>query len=259
VGDFAGRVAVVAGAGGGIGAAIVDALGRAGACVAAVDTDEAALRALAAKTGAAGLQVAPFPTDISRPAAVEATVKAVETRLGPIHYLVNAAGIIRMGPLIAASDEDWLATFATNTNGVFFLSRTVARGMADRGGGAVVTVASNAAGVPRMRMGAYSASKAAATAFTKTLGLELAAYGVRCNVVAPGSTDTSMLRATWRDEKDKAASLSGSLDDYRVGIPLGKLARPSDIADAVLFLLSDRASHITMHELCVDGGAALGR
>jgi 2,3-dihydro-2,3-dihydroxybenzoate dehydrogenase len=107
-------------------------------------------------------------------------------------------------------------------------------------------------------MAAYAASKAAATSFTKTLGLELARYGIRCNVVAPGSTETPMLTAMYADGDAAGPSVGGSPATYRVGIPLGKLAQPEDIAHAVLFLLSDRAAHITLHGLTVDGGAALG-
>jgi 2,3-dihydro-2,3-dihydroxybenzoate dehydrogenase len=109
-----------------------------------------------------------------------------------------------------------------------------------------------------MHMAAYCASKAASALFTKCLGLELAEFGVRCNVVSPGSTDTPMLHSMWTDDSGADATLDGSLSAYRVGIPLGKLARPEDVAHAVAFLASDAAGHITMHDLCVDGGAALG-
>lgn len=115
-----------------------------------------------------------------------------------------------------------------------------------------------AAGVPRAGMAAYAASKAAATMFTKSLGLEVARHGIRCNVVAPGSTDTPMLSSMWTDPSGPRRTIEGSPEDFRLGIPLGKLATPSDIAEAVAFLLSDQASHITLHALTVDGGAALG-
>lgn len=106
-------------------------------------------------------------------------------------------------------------------------------------------------------MAAYAASKAAAAMFTKCLGLELARSGVRCNVVAPGSTDTAMQRALWTGSDAGQRVIDGDPATYRTGIPLGRIAAPEDIADAVAFLASDRARHITMQELYVDGGATL--
>jgi 2,3-dihydro-2,3-dihydroxybenzoate dehydrogenase len=107
-------------------------------------------------------------------------------------------------------------------------------------------------------MAAYAASKAAAVAYTRCLGLEVAAAGVRCNVVSPGSTDTPMLRGLWHCEADRSATVDGDLGRHRLGIPLRRVADPTDIAAAVVFLLSDAARQITLHELTVDGGAGLG-
>ncbi len=252
------KVAVVTGAAGGIGAAVVRALGERGAVVAAVDREARGLRETVAKQVADGLAVTAFPADVTSAAGVEDLLDAVEDRLGPIDFLVNAAGVLRLGEARTFSDEEWDTTFAVNATGVFRVSRAAVNRMVPRGSGAIVTVASNAAGTARMQMSAYAASKAAATAFTKCLGLEVARYGIRCNLVAPGSTDTPMLTGMWRDESGRQATIDGCLDTYKAGIPLRKLARPSDIADAVVFLLSDQAAHITMHDLTVDGGATLG-
>jgi len=255
-----GTVALVTGATGGIGRAVVLALASNGFPVAALDTDAEGLRDLERQAADRGLAVTGFAADVTSTAQVEAAVAAAEERLGPIGRLVSAAGVLRAASVLELTDEDWERTFAVNTAGVFKVCSAVTRRMVGRGGGgAVVTVASNAASVPRVHMAAYGASKAAAAAYTKTLGLELAPYGIRCNVVGPGSTDTPMLRSLWHDESGPANSLGGVLSEYRVGIPLGRFADPEDIADAVEFLLSERASHITMHDLFVDGGAALGR
>jgi 2,3-dihydro-2,3-dihydroxybenzoate dehydrogenase len=94
--------------------------------------------------------------------------------------------------------------------------------------------------------------------FTKSLGLEVARDGIRCNVVAPGSTDTPMLRSMWQDAAGAQGTVQGRPEAFRVGIPLGRIASPRQIADAVAFLLSDQAAQITMHSLTVDGGASLG-
>ena len=144
-----------------------------------------------------------------------------------------------------------------NATGVFHMCREVSRRMVPRERGCIVTVSSNAAGVPRHGMSAYAASKAAATLFTKSLGLELAEHGIRCNVVAPGSTDTDMQRGMWSDDQGARRVIEGSPGTFKTGIPLGRLAAPEDIADAVVFLVSDQARHVTMHDLYVDGGATL--
>lgn len=250
---IAGRVAVVTGAAGGIGSAVVGTLAGYGAEVAAVDLDGDGLDRLAkAVTGAHG-----YPLDVRDPAAVPELVHRVEGELGPVGILVNAAGVLRTGPVAGTSDADWREVFEVNTGGVFRLCRAVAPLMAGRRSGVIVTVGSNAAGVPRMEMAAYAASKAATAHFMRCLGLELAGYGVRCNVVAPGSTDTPMQWSLWTDGAGAEAVVRGRPEHYKVGIPLGRLARPQDIADAVAFLASDQAGHITMQQLYVDGGAAL--
>ncbi|MEU5340559.1 MULTISPECIES: 2,3-dihydro-2,3-dihydroxybenzoate dehydrogenase [unclassified Streptomyces] len=255
---MAGRVALVTGAAGGIGRAVVRGLAEAGAVVAAADLDGDVLRKCVAELTGSGLSVTAYPADVTDSARVEAVVEQVEERLGPVEYLVNAAGLLRVGEIRELSGRDWADMFAVNASGVFHVSRAVVNRMVPRGRGAIVTVASNAAATPRVRMGGYAASKAAATMFTKSLGLEVARYGIRCNVVAPGSTETPMLWSLWQDDSGRAHTLDGNAAEFRVGIPLGRTAKPEDIAAAVLFLLSEQAGHITLHDLTVDGGAALG-
>ncbi|MFB6807359.1 2,3-dihydro-2,3-dihydroxybenzoate dehydrogenase [Streptomyces sp. NPDC056387] len=253
-----GKIALVTGAAGGIGEAIVRALASRGVRVAAVDRDADRLRDVAKSVGEEGGRVDLFPADVTASADVESLVDDVEALVGPLDFLVNAAGVLRLAEARKLTDQEWSTTFAVNTTGVFFVSRAVVNRMVPRRRGAIVTIASNAAGTARTEMSAYAASKAAATMFTKCLGLEVAKFGIRANLVAPGSTDTPMLNSMWQDESSARASIDGVPDAYRVGIPLGKLARPEDVAEAVVFLLSDKAAHITMHDLTVDGGAALG-
>jgi 2,3-dihydro-2,3-dihydroxybenzoate dehydrogenase len=232
----AGRLALVTGASGGIGAAVVRALTRDGARVVGTDADV---------------------LDVRDTAAVDAAVAGIESSAGPIDILVNVAGILRVGPVLETPDADWQAVFDVNAAGVFRVSRAVARHMTPRRRGTIITVASNAAGVPRMDMAAYAASKAAAVHFTRCLGLELAGSGIRCNVVSPGSTDTPMQRGLWTGGADAATTIAGRPDRFKTGIPLGRIADPEDVAAAVAFLASDAARHITMHDLYVDGGASL--
>lgn len=199
-----------------------------------------------------------FPADVRDSAAIDEITARIEREMGPIDILVNVAGVLRPGLIHSLSDEEWEATFSVNSTGVFNASRSVSKYMMDRRSGSIVTVGSNAAGVPRTSMAAYASSKAAAVMFTKCLGLELAEYNIRCNIVSPGSTETDMQWSLWADENGAEQVIKGSLETFKTGIPLKKLAKPSDIADAVLFLVSGQAGHITMHNLCVDGGATLG-
>ncbi|WP_281247771.1 2,3-dihydro-2,3-dihydroxybenzoate dehydrogenase [Streptomyces colonosanans] len=245
-------------AAGGIGSAVAEALAVSGASVALLDRDADQLAVVAKELTEAGRRATAFPVDVTSSEEVDAVVEEVEDLLGPVDRLVNAAGVLRTGRIDRFTDEDWQTTFAVNTSGVFHVSRAVVRRMMPRRRGALVTIASNAAGTARMEMAAYAASKAAVSTFTKCLGLESAEYGIRCNVVAPGSTSTPMLTSLWSEEAAARASIEGVPEAFRVGIPLGRVARPRDVANAVLFLLSDEAAHITMQHLTVDGGAALG-
>lgn len=245
----AARLVLVTGAAQGIGAAVVRAFARDGCRVVATDLQSPGVRD---QPG-----VHHRVLDVRDAAAVATAVRDVEASLGPIDALVNVAGVLRTGPVLACSDADWREVFAVNVDGVFHLSRAVAGPMVARRRGTIVTVASNAAGVPRMAMAAYAASKAAAAHFTRCLGLELAGSGIRCNVVSPGSTDTPMQRGLWTGGSGPATTIAGQPEQFKAGIPLGRLAEPEDVADAVVFLASDRARHITMQDLYVDGGAGL--
>ncbi|MGW5072883.1 SDR family oxidoreductase [Rhodococcus sp. NPDC004095] len=248
-----GRSVLVTGAAGGIGAAVARVFEQAGATVARWDLagdEQADLR-----TGGV------LAVDVTDADAVAAGFTTTEDAIGPVSILVHAAGVLRTGSGLDRGD-DWDICMAVNATGTRNVAGEAARrfvAAADAGAqpGVIVGVSSNAAPTPRTSMAAYGASKAAATAYLRSLGLELAPHGVRCNIVSPGSTDTPMLRGMWSREDESAAVIAGDASAFRLGIPLGRLAQPEDIAQTVLFLCSDAARHVTLHDLRVDGGATL--
>lgn len=249
---FDNKVALVTGAAGGIGQAVVTALRASGAIVVATD------RAGPPLADDAGLSPAQaFELDVTDSGAVDVLVEQVERDIGPVELAVNVAGVLSTSRVPDISDDEWRRTFAVNADGAFHVGRALARVMAPRRRGAMVLVGSNAAGIPRHAMAAYAASKAAAHMFWRCLGLELAPDGIRCNIVAPGSTRTPMQTGMWVEGNSEQKTVAGSPETWKGGIPLGKIAEPDDIAHAVLFLLSRQAGHVAMDDLYVDGGASL--
>jgi 2,3-dihydro-2,3-dihydroxybenzoate dehydrogenase len=242
---------MVTGAAGGIGNAVVQTLVAAGARVAATDLEVPGI------DDTADGEVRGWPLDVRDAAAIETTVADIEAVLGPVDALVNAAGVLGdLRPLLTQGRDDFERVFAVNALGTLLCSTAVARRMVPRGRGCVVTIASNSASVLRADQGVYGASKAAARYLTTCLGLELAAHGVRCVVVSPGTTRTRMSAAR-KDPDRERVLIDGDPATFRAGIPLGRLAEPADIAETVVFLCSDAARHITCTEIVVDGGALL--
>ncbi|MEJ6549221.1 SDR family oxidoreductase [Corynebacterium sp. USCH3] len=242
--------AFVTGAAGGIGSAVVDLLCAQGYSVTAADISYPTGLLPAEKTSPGRLYRVGL--DVSDSASVEEVVREAWDRVGPVDCLVNGAGVIATGPGAETSDGDWDRQFAVNAFGVFALCRALGPRMAARGGGSIVTVASNAGTVPRSSMAAYAASKAAASSVTRSFGLELGPSNVRCNVVCPGTTRTPMIDGLGTEE----SLVAGQPEIYKSGIPLGRIADPVDIASVVVFLASDGARHMTLQEVTVDGGAS---
>ncbi|MDQ0268264.1 2,3-dihydro-2,3-dihydroxybenzoate dehydrogenase [Cytobacillus purgationiresistens] len=247
------KVAIVSGAAQGMGEEVVRALANEGYTVIAIDVQDEKLQKVSSELNRIGLRVVAFHADVCDSSRIETIIDYIDRKYGRIDVLVNNAGVLSVGEVTSVSDEEWARTFAVNTTGVFHLSRSVCKRMKARSEGAVVTISSNAASVPRTSMAAYCSSKAASLMFTKCLGLEMAQHNIRCNIVSPGATDTEMQAAFWGGSGAIETGIIVVLEDYRVGIPLKKIASTSEVAEAILFLISDRASHITMNNIVVDG------
>lgn len=255
--ESAPRVVVITGAASGIGRAAALQLAAAGYAVAALDRDAERLEAVVVELAAAGAAEAlALPVDVADADGVAAALERAVDALGRFDGLVSTAGVLEPGGLGDTTRAGWQRQLDVNATGVFTLLQEGAPRLRD--GGSIVVVSSNAARVPRTGMLAYTASKAAASALARCAGLELAARGVRCNVVEPGSTDTPMQRTLWPDpELGARQAIGGDPESYRVGIPLGRIGSPDDVAGLVSFLLSDAARHITLQRITVDGGASL--
>jgi 3-oxoacyl-[acyl-carrier protein] reductase len=246
--DLANRVAIVTGAARGIGRAVALVLGQAGAAVVLVDVDPEAAARARDDIAAAGVNAIACRGDVSRAGDVSTVVSATVERFGGIDILVNNAGIIRRGTIDTVTEQEWRQVLEVNVTGAFLLCRAAIPVMKRQGGGAIVNVSSIAAKLGDITSApGYGPSKAALDALTKTLARQLAGSGIRVNGVAPHAIETDM-SAQWSAERRREIIAS---------IPLGRLGRPEDVAEAVLFLVSDRAAFITGEIIDVNGGALM--
>jgi NAD(P)-dependent dehydrogenase (short-subunit alcohol dehydrogenase family) len=256
---FSGKIAMVTGAAQGIGKAIAIAFAREGANLVLADTNYKKVQETAAEVERIGRKSLCLSTDVTVPRQIKDMVdKAVET-FGRIDILVNNAGILRAVPFLNATEEDWDLTLDVNLKGVFLCSQAVAHKMVARKSGRIINVASNAGKVPRVNNAAYCASKAGVILLTRVIALELAKYGVTANALCPGATETELLVKTQSGGLSQGLDgiIKGSLETFRAGIPMGRLAKPEEQASMVLFLASEAANHITGQTFIVDGGQTM--
>ncbi|WP_439617220.1 SDR family NAD(P)-dependent oxidoreductase [Shinella sp.] len=247
---FDNKVAIVTGAGGGIGSAIARRLAEEGALVVVTDVNREAASAVAADIEVAGGKATAITADIAQKDACFGLVEQALALEGRIDVLVNNAGINRRGNLLSLSDEDWAVSFAVNLDSMFHLCRAVLPQMIAAGGGAIVNTASQWGLYPAPNHIAYNTTKAAVAAFTQNLARDYAPDKVRVNAVCPGEIHTPMLEA--------GVTRSGrTIADLDKLVPFGRIGKPEEVAALVAFLASDEAAFICGSLVEITGAQAV--
>ena len=248
-----GKVTIVTGGAGGIGAAICRRFADAGAIVAVFDINKDAAETIVADIRAKGGSAAAFGVDLTSQESVVAAVTAAEAQLGPTDILVNNAGWDHAAPFLKTDKALWDKIVAVNLYGPLYMHHAVLKGMYERSRGKVVNVASDAARVGSSGEAVYAFCKGGLVSYSKTMARELARKQINVNVVCPGPTDTALFR-DFAGEGEQGEKLKGALAK---AIPFGRLGQPDDLPGAVLFLASEDAAFITGQIISVSGGLTM--
>jgi NAD(P)-dependent dehydrogenase (short-subunit alcohol dehydrogenase family) len=249
------KVAVVTGAGSGIGRASACRFAEEGARVCVVDVDESAAQETAAQVQTAGGSALSLTADVSRSDQVNGCIAKAEQQLGHIDILYNNAAITSLVSTLNLTDDELDRVLAVNLKSVFYASRAVLPGMIARKAGVILNNASITGIVGAPGMAAYATSKGAIITLTRTLALEQAGNGIRVNCICPASVDTAMLQASFERAPDPERARMNNIRRH----PLGRFATSLDIANLALFLVSDESAFITGTTSVIDGGALLAR
>ena len=251
-----GSVAVVTGAAQGLGLAMVEQLALSGATVVIADLQLEKAEAEAAALNGRGMQVKATALDVTDSAAVDELFDHVRAEAGSVDILVNNAGVgQKVGPIVETGDREWDRVMGPTLTGAFYCCRAAGRHMEEQESGTIVNISSVNGQAPAALVAAYNVAKAGIISLTKTMALEMAAYGVRVNAVCPGPVYTEFNR---RNMAQRSVTLNVTeeemIERVRASIPLGRWGEPVDIARGVAFLCSPAASFITGEVLTVSGG-----
>ncbi len=257
-GELAGQVAIVTGAGRGIGRATALELARLGADIVVAELDKAGAERTAGEVKAAGRRAVALATDVTRRADLESMVARTLAELGKIDILVNNAGIYRAAATLEITEEHWDAVLDINAKALFFACQAVLPAMIARKRGCIVNLASMAAKVGSRTNLPYNASKAAVASMTKSLALAHAEHGIRVNCVCPGFVETDMWTMVAR-EQGKLLGLSPEefTRQRKAQVPLGRMEKAEDVANVIGFLATERAGYMTGQALNVTGGLVM--
>ncbi|HAL49265.1 MAG: SDR family oxidoreductase [SAR202 cluster bacterium] len=244
--EFRGKAAIVTGGGRGMGAAVAERLGQGGAAVVVNDVDAASASAVVERLRASGTEAIAVGGDVVSGTDVERMVRETVDRFGAVHILINNAGVLKPTPVIDIEEEEWDLVVGVNLKGTYLCSRAALPSMRAAGWGRIVNFSSTAGkNISTVGGAHYTAAKAGILGFTRHLAKESAEFGITVNSVCPGLIDTEMVRSTIDPERAKA---------YADSFPISRLGEPSEVAELVAFLASDRASYITGASLDINGG-----
>jgi 2-keto-3-deoxy-L-fuconate dehydrogenase len=248
-----GKIALVTGAGAGIGEHICYRFAEEGAAVAGMDLQAEALERVAAGVAERGGTLLALAGDVSREADCRRVVEAVRARHGALHVLCNVAGVVDLGTLVQASEQSWQRAHDVNVKGMWHLCRLAVPLMIESGGGSVINVASVAGPFAVKERGVYSVTKAGVIGLTKSLAIDFIGQGIRANAICPGTVETP----SWHARVNQAPDPEQALQDFIARQPMGRVGQPQEIAALAAYLAADESAYLTGQAIAIDGGMTM--